>query len=100
MTSATAAAHKVTEIWFVYKIELIMTGIVLAIIIYRLFKEFFKQIQNRSQKGFQFFLEIIDRNQISLIVSFDIFPGQILNYHICRTNSLREWKSQVLYVLI
>ena len=59
-----------------------MTGIVLAIIIYRLFKSF-KQIQNRPQKGFQFALEIIDRNQKSLIVPLNVFPGQIMNYHIC-----------------
>ena len=43
MTSVTVAADKVTEIWFVYEIELIMTGIVLAVIIYRLFNAF-KQI--------------------------------------------------------
>ena len=82
ITTATAIAHQITEIWFVYKIELIMTGIVLAIIIYRLFKSF-KQIQNCPQKGFQFALEIIDRNQKSLILPLHVFPGQIINYHIC-----------------
>ena len=58
-----------------------MTGTVLVIIIYGLFKSF-KQIQNCSQKGFQFALEIIDRNQKSLIVPLDVFPEQIMNYHI------------------
>ena len=96
ITSATATAHEITEIWFVYKIELIMTGIVLAIIIYGLFKSF-KQIQNCPQKGFQFALEIIDRNQKSLIVPLDVFPGQIM---FVVTISLREWKSRELCVLI
>ena len=55
-TAAAATAHEITEIWFVYKIELIMTGIVLAIIIYRLFK-LFTQIQNCPQKVFDLLLK-------------------------------------------
>ena len=99
MTSATAAARKVTEIWVVYKTERIMTGIVLAVIVYRLDKAF-KQIQNRPQKGFQVALAIIARNQKSLIVQLDIFPGQIMNYHICSDKLIEIMASQVLYVLI
>ena len=82
VTSATATVYKVTEIWFVYNIELIMIRIILAIIFYRLFKAI-RQIRNCPQKGCQFAIEIVDKLQKSLIISLNTFPGLIMNYHIC-----------------
>ena len=59
-----------------------MTGIILAIIFYRLFKAI-RQIQNCPQKGFQFAIEIVDKFPKSLIIPLDTFPGLITNYRIC-----------------
>ena len=55
-----------------HKTDLLMTGIILAVIIYRFFKAV-AQFQNRPEKGFQFALEIMDRNQKSLIIPVDNF---------------------------
>ena len=55
---------------------------ILAIIIFKIFKAV-KQFQNSPKRSFQFAIEVIYKDQRSLIVRLDSFPGQIMNYHIC-----------------
>ena len=81
-TLTTATIDKVVEIWFRYKIELIVAGMILAIIIFKILTAV-KKFQNRPKRSFQFAIEITDKEQRSLIVRLDTFPGQIMNYHIC-----------------
>ena len=55
---------------------------ILAIIIFKIFKAV-NEFQNSPKRNFQFAIEIINKDQRSLIVRLDSFPGQIMNYHIC-----------------
>ena len=81
-TLTTATIDKVVEIWFWFKMELIVAGMILAIIIFKILRAV-KEFHNRPKFFFQFAIEIIDKEKRSLIVRLDTFPGQIMNYHIC-----------------
>ena len=80
-TLTTATIDKVVEIWFLYQIELIVAGMILVIIIFKILRVV-KEFQNRPKRS-TFTIEIIDKEQRSLIVRLDTFPRQIMNYHIC-----------------
>ena len=81
-STVTSAVQKVIGIWFVYKIELIITGIILDIIIYRLFKQLNK-FKTVHKKVSNLHLKLSTEIKKLLNVLLDTFPGQIMNFHIC-----------------